>query len=153
MADTTTYEELYFGRMELRCLWSHYRKEVYSIRNISYICERKREQEAYCSEMHLMHSKWDEHLNRMDQLETEIFEMMKQLRAEVPEESLNEYEEFLNKPEEEVDDLTCAVCLQGFTGKLFFVTTGCQHTFHQTCMLTWAKTSSTCPLCRSGIEV
>lgn len=41
----------------------------------------------------------------------------------------------------------CAICLDS-TSKYCIKELGCKHFFHKTCILTWLKSTNSCPLCR-----
>jgi len=53
----------------------------------------------------------------------------------------------------------CAVCKESFKldpedpDELVVVTLPCKHSFHEGCILPWLKSSGTCPVCRSALNV
>lgn len=51
------------------------------------------------------------------------------------------------------EDTCCAVCMDDFqehTRVLNFPI--CEHIFHESCIMEWLKTRSTCPMCRQGVR-
>lgn len=48
------------------------------------------------------------------------------------------------------DDEPCCICHESL-GDGEIVRTACKHTFHAPCVLTWAETSPTCPVCRASM--
>jgi hypothetical protein len=51
--------------------------------------------------------------------------------------------------EEKVEDAECPICMCEIKNK---ITTKCGHSFCETCIKTWCKNHSTCPLCRGDIQ-
>ncbi|XP_056844949.1 RING-H2 finger protein ATL2-like [Raphanus sativus] len=52
------------------------------------------------------------------------------------------------------DPIECAVCLSEFEeGETGRVLPGCKHAFHVECIDMWFHSHSTCPLCRSLVEI
>ncbi|KAG0478129.1 hypothetical protein HPP92_012848 [Vanilla planifolia] len=50
--------------------------------------------------------------------------------------------------------LECAVCLSELTdGEVARLLPRCHHTFHLACIDTWFLFNSTCPICRSAVEL
>ncbi|PKU80285.1 RING-H2 finger protein ATL2-like [Dendrobium catenatum] len=48
----------------------------------------------------------------------------------------------------------CAVCISELTeGELFRFLPGCRHGFHLECIDLWFSSNSTCPVCRSSVEL
>ena len=47
----------------------------------------------------------------------------------------------------------CSVCQEKFTEGQEAIHLACQHTYHESCLLPWLKTNSTCPSCRGSIQV
>ncbi len=43
----------------------------------------------------------------------------------------------------------CSICLESLSTSV--CETSCKHQYHKECIETWSKSSSTCPLCRSGL--
>ncbi|KAG8369898.1 hypothetical protein BUALT_Bualt14G0061300 [Buddleja alternifolia] len=55
---------------------------------------------------------------------------------------------------EQQPPLECAVCLSEFEEKeIVRLLPKCNHNFHLDCIDMWFKSHSTCPLCRSGVEI
>jgi Ring finger domain len=51
------------------------------------------------------------------------------------------------------EDSTCAVCMDEFEQSVRILHFPiCEHIFHETCIMEWLKTRSTCPMCRQGIR-
>ena len=46
--------------------------------------------------------------------------------------------------------MSCSICLSDIKNK---TTTQCGHTFCKKCITVWNRTSSTCPMCRSQIQI
>ncbi|XP_020586280.1 RING-H2 finger protein ATL60-like [Phalaenopsis equestris] len=52
------------------------------------------------------------------------------------------------------DGFECAVCISEITdGELFRLLPGCRHGFHLDCIDLWFSSNSTCPVCRSSVEL
>ena len=49
-------------------------------------------------------------------------------------------------------DMTCNICLEGFTQGNILRVLECKHEFHEKCIVTWLKTKNTCPVCRHELE-
>ena len=46
----------------------------------------------------------------------------------------------------------CSVCQEKFTEGQEAIHLACQHTYHESCLLPWLKTNSTCPSCRTRVR-
>ena len=49
-------------------------------------------------------------------------------------------------------DITCNICLEGFTEGNVLRVLECNHEFHENCIITWLKQRNTCPVCRHELE-
>ncbi|KAL7751071.1 hypothetical protein RI367_003651 [Sorochytrium milnesiophthora] len=50
------------------------------------------------------------------------------------------------------DERQCSICLEAYSAGDVLRKLPCLHAFHETCILPWLKNTSTCPVCRLGID-
>ena len=62
-------------------------------------------------------------------------------KIEVNKENYNKYK-----------DITCNICLEGFSEGNILRVLECNHEFHENCIITWLKQRNTCPICRHELE-
>ncbi len=51
----------------------------------------------------------------------------------------------------EADDEECVICLDKFASEDMILKTGCNHTFHRSCIYEWFKDKLECPCCREAV--
>lgn len=61
--------------------------------------------------------------------------------------------EFQSRPyQKEIDNDTCAICLNDFGAGNSLVDLACKHKYHSECIVAWVKFQKKCPLCKSHLQ-